>query len=286
MCVQELERTKTSGGLSDIIYCFSQEPGMPRTYVQDGIDINADRLAALLATPNAHYYISGDATMAASVAAVLQKAIGPEMCMKMQAEGRWHENIFAASKASKADAVSAGKRQTAKLKQMEWDAKARGVLLVRPSSRSLFPSAHRTGTNRCSTRSLSLQALRAGKNKDVRLKIEKLSEEERSWVDGDGRTFLHYVVLENKPKLVPVVNVLTAQAHIADNFSLTPRALAAVRGHEECATMLAVLEGPLVSSMNQVRTRVTPACCRSRSGPGAEQAGAVGVLQWVSSGGL
>jgi hypothetical protein len=129
--VQELERAKASGGLSDIIYCFSQEPGMPRTYVQDGIDINADRLAHLLATPNAHYYISGDATMAASVAAVLQKAIGPEMCMKMQSEGRWHEDIFAASKSSKADAASSAKRQSAKLKQMEWDAKARGVLLVR-----------------------------------------------------------------------------------------------------------------------------------------------------------
>jgi hypothetical protein len=59
--MQELERAKASGGLSDIIYCFSQEPGMPRTYVQDGIDINADRLAALLATPTAHYYISGAA---------------------------------------------------------------------------------------------------------------------------------------------------------------------------------------------------------------------------------
>jgi hypothetical protein len=103
----------------------------------------------------------------------------------------------------------------------------------------------------CDTSS-GVQALRTGKNKTVRLKIEKLSEEERSWVDSDGRTFLHYVVLENKPKLVPVVNVLTAQAHIADNFSLTPRALAVVRGYEECASMLAVLEGPLVSSMNQV----------------------------------
>ena len=59
MSVQELEVAKKSGGLSDIIYCFSQEAGMPRTYVQDGIDINADRLAALLATPHAHFYLSG-----------------------------------------------------------------------------------------------------------------------------------------------------------------------------------------------------------------------------------
>jgi hypothetical protein len=97
-----------------------------------------------------------------------------------------------------------------------------------------------------------VQAIRSGNAKNVRLKIEKLSEEERSWVDCDGRTFLHYVVLENKPKLVAVVNVLTVQAHIADHFSLTPRALAVVRGYTECAKMLDVLEGPLVSSMNQV----------------------------------
>ena len=194
--MQELERAKASGGLSDVIYCFSQEPGMPRTYVQDGIDINADRLAALLATPAAHYYLSGarpaptafpccchgldwlcivirvalaqrsmrracwsalhdhlasiaaqhsgalaaalmaalrcagDATMATSVAAVLQKAVGPEMCTKMQAEGRWHENIMAVAKSGKADAAAAAARQRAKLKQMEWDAKARNVLLV------------------------------------------------------------------------------------------------------------------------------------------------------------
>jgi hypothetical protein len=82
------------------------------------------------------------------------------------------------------------------------------------------------------------QALRAGNMKTVRLKIEKLSEEERGWVDCDGRTFLHHVVMENKPKLVPVVNVLTAQAHIADQFSLTPRALAVVSGYDECASML------------------------------------------------
>lgn len=97
-----------------------------------------------------------------------------------------------------------------------------------------------------------MQALRSGNMKTVRLKIEKLSEEERAWTDCDGRTFLHYVVLENKPKLVAVVNVLTVQAHIADHFSLTPRALAVVRGFDECASMLEVLEGPLVSSMNQV----------------------------------
>ena len=141
--MQELERAKTTGGLSDIIYCFSQEPGMPRTYVQDGIDINADRLAALLATPNAHYYLSGDATMAASVAAVLQKAIGPEMAMRMQSEGRWHENVFGATKASRADAATATAAQTAKLKRMEWDAKARRVLLVRiplPLSQKLTPA--------------------------------------------------------------------------------------------------------------------------------------------------
>ena len=132
--MQELEKAKASGGLSDIIYCFSQEPGMPRTYVQDGIDINADRLAALLATPNAHYYLSGDATMASSVAAVLQKAIGPEMCMRMQSEGRWHENIFGPAKTGKPDAGAATTRQRSKLKQMEWDAKARNVLLVRTLS--------------------------------------------------------------------------------------------------------------------------------------------------------
>jgi hypothetical protein len=103
---------------------------MPRTYVQDGIDINADRLQALLSNPNAHYYISGDATMAASIAAVLQKAIGPEMAMKMQSEGRWHECIFGPGKLSKVDAAAAAAQQSTKLKRMEWDAKARGVLLV------------------------------------------------------------------------------------------------------------------------------------------------------------
>jgi hypothetical protein len=128
--VQELEKAKTNGGLSDIIYCFSQEPGMPRTYVQDGIDINADRLQVLLSNHNAHYYISGDATMAASIAAVLQKAIGPEMAMKMQSEGRWHESIFGPVKLSKVDAAAAAAQQSTKLKRMEWDAKARGVLLV------------------------------------------------------------------------------------------------------------------------------------------------------------
>jgi hypothetical protein len=69
--------------------------------------------------------------MAASVAAVLQKAVGPEMCMKMQSEGRWHENIMAVAKASKADAAAAAVRQRSKLKQMDWDSKARSVLLVR-----------------------------------------------------------------------------------------------------------------------------------------------------------
>ena len=105
----------------------------------------------------------------------------------------------------------------------------------------------------CASVSRRVQALRAGNMKTVRLKIEKLSEEERGWVDYNGRTFLHYVVMENKPKLVPVVNVLTAQAHIADHFSLTPRALAVVSGYDECASMLEVLEGPLVSAMNNVR---------------------------------
>ena len=116
-------------------------------------------------------------------------------------------------------------------------------------------------------RALAVQAVRAGSNKAVRLKIEKLSEEERGWTDYDGRTFLHYVVMENKPKLVPVVNVLTAQAHIADQFSLTPRALAVVSGYDECASMLEVLEGPLVSSMNQARfaVHIAQACAAAQA---------------------
>ena len=74
---------------------------------------------------------AGDATMASSVAAVLQKAVGPEMCMKMQAEGRWHECIFGVTKSSKGDASAAAARQRSTLKAMEWDAKARDVVLVR-----------------------------------------------------------------------------------------------------------------------------------------------------------
>ena len=136
LAAQELEEALACGALSDVLYCFSREPGEPKVYVQDGIAANASKLAKVLDAPNAHYYVCGDATMAGVVAGELRKAVGLEVCANMEATGRWHEDIFGTRKAADDASGGASKETAAKLKALESDMKASSCLLyTSPSPR-------------------------------------------------------------------------------------------------------------------------------------------------------
>jgi hypothetical protein len=86
---QELEAAVADGSLSEVVYCYSREPGAPRTYVQDGVVARAADVTAVLSAPNAHLFVCGDVTMAACVAGAVQQAVGLEAMAAMQVGRVW-----------------------------------------------------------------------------------------------------------------------------------------------------------------------------------------------------
>jgi sulfite reductase alpha subunit-like flavoprotein len=92
--MQEIEAAVAVGALSEVIYCFSREPGSPRTYVQDGIAAHTVTVSRLLAESNAHLYVCGGAAMATAAIAAVRRSVGDTAVDTMQTEGRVHEDIF------------------------------------------------------------------------------------------------------------------------------------------------------------------------------------------------
>jgi benzoyl-CoA 2,3-dioxygenase component A len=84
----------------DINLAFSRTPGQPRRYVQDLIHERAADLAALLADPNAHFYVCGLKAMEEGVLLALRDvAVGAELDWEgiagpLKREGRLHLETY------------------------------------------------------------------------------------------------------------------------------------------------------------------------------------------------
>ncbi|KAK3084578.1 hypothetical protein FSP39_015724 [Pinctada imbricata] len=128
----ELETCKKDDIMSGIHVALSREPGQPKTYVQDLMKKNADKIFEQIVKRGGHFYVCGDVGMASDVTTTLGKilqqkgSMSPEgsrnFLLKLREANRFHEDIFGVDvKAERDQAKKAWKyiNSTKKPKQNE-----------------------------------------------------------------------------------------------------------------------------------------------------------------------
>ncbi len=84
----------------DINFAFSRTPGQPKKYVQDAMRERSADLAALLADPNAHFYVCGLKAMEEGVVLALREVANAagldweQVGTALRREGRLHLETY------------------------------------------------------------------------------------------------------------------------------------------------------------------------------------------------
>jgi len=118
---RDLLASYKGANIMDLHLTMSAEPSLPKTYVQDKLQHDAKKVVKLLKTDNAHFYICGDARMAAGVTntcvEILTKSGGMsrfaavQLITQMQIENRWQLDVWGHADFSKVLKVkSVGRR--------------------------------------------------------------------------------------------------------------------------------------------------------------------------------
>ncbi|XP_033627460.1 nitric oxide synthase, brain-like [Asterias rubens] len=101
---EEKQVAMKEGALTDMWTAFSREVHLPRTYVQDLLRKNSEKVYKTLQNVKGHMYVCGDVNMAAGVSATIHSILAKHGEMttdeakkrlkRMKATGRYHEDIF------------------------------------------------------------------------------------------------------------------------------------------------------------------------------------------------
>ncbi|XP_022086343.1 nitric oxide synthase, brain-like isoform X1 [Acanthaster planci] len=96
--------SKEEGALTNVWTAYSREVYLPRTYVQDLLQKNGQKVYETICGRRGHIYVCGDATMAAGVRVAIETIIAKQgevtkekakkLVERLKEENRYHEDIF------------------------------------------------------------------------------------------------------------------------------------------------------------------------------------------------
>jgi sulfite reductase alpha subunit-like flavoprotein/ankyrin repeat protein len=199
----EINAAVEAGAITHFLPALSQQPGIPKTYVQDLILQNKEIFEEVLGNPTCEIFVCGHSRMLEAVSAAMTEIIGFDVMSRIVSSGRFHEDVFGFEAKSEEE-----QNQGDMLADMRMEVAALQTVLEEDEEKFQEYILHRGQDLEGNTARLQ--------------SLHSLNDLE----DTNGNGLLHMAALLNKPKAIRFLVDQGMTPNAMNSWGLTPLAVA------------------------------------------------------------